>query len=328
MAGDERAFLELTEPHRRELEFHCYRMLGSRQDAEDVLQETMVAAWRGMPQFEQRASVRTWLYRIATNRCLNAIRDAGRRPPIQLPTPFAAPPATREADPGWLEPFPEDRLEGIIDMTPGPAARYESREAVELAFIAALQLLTGRQRAALILHDVLGFRLFEVAAMLDTTEDGVKGALKRARATLDDELALSDRENRPQPESPEERELVERFVDALVADDIERLITLLTDRAWLTMPPGALEYQGPANIGAFLAAAARWRQYLAGRVRPAPRANGQPAFAVYRENPERDGATAVALVVLALSGTKVARITWFLGPDYVAAFGLPVTLDA
>jgi RNA polymerase sigma-70 factor (ECF subfamily) len=225
-----------------------------------------------------------------------------------------------------LEPYPQDRLDGLIDVAAGPAARYESREAVELAFIAALQLLTGRQRAALVLHDVLGFRAAEVAAMLESSEDGVKGALKRARATLDSELAQCDRADQPAPESSAERELVQLFVDALVTDDIDRLVTLLTDRAWLTMPPSPLEYQGPANVGAFLAAAAEWRQYQPGRTLTAPRANGQPAFALYRDAAEGDVADATALIVLAPSGTGVARINWFLGPDYVEAFGLPIVI--
>ena len=165
--GDEAAFRELTEPLRGELEFHCYRMLGSLHDAEDVLQETMLAAWRSLPGFEHRSSLRTWLYRIATNRCLNALRDASRRPPTPPNPPFPIPNPTRTADPHWLEPYPEDRLGWLADHAPGPVARYETREAVEITFIAALQLLSGRQRAVLVLRDVLGFHADETAQPLD-----------------------------------------------------------------------------------------------------------------------------------------------------------------
>ena len=187
-AGDELAFRELTEPFRRELEFHCYRMLGSVQDAEDVLQETMLAAWRALADFERRSSLRTWLYRIATNRCLNVLRDGDRRPHSIPPLTFEIPVPTRMSDPGWLEPYPDDRLGWLADSQPGPAARYESREAIELAFISALQRLPGRQRAVLVLRDVLGFHAAETAAMLETSVEGVKSALKRARVTIEQEL--------------------------------------------------------------------------------------------------------------------------------------------
>src|ERR687887_1321209 len=183
--GEQEAFRELTDPHRRELQFHCYRILGSMQDAEDALQETMLGAWRGLGRFQQRASLRAWLYRIATNRCLDALRDVGRRPPTAPDTPFEPPAPTRVAEPTWLEPYPDALLEGIIDASPGPEARYETRETIELAFIAALQALPPRQRAALVLRDVLAFHTAEVAEMLDSSEDSVKGALKRARATLE-----------------------------------------------------------------------------------------------------------------------------------------------
>jgi RNA polymerase sigma-70 factor (TIGR02960 family) len=316
ISGDERAFEELTEPHRRELEFHCYRMLGSVHDAEDVLQETLVAAWNGLSAFERRASLRTWLYRIATNRCLNALRDAGRRPAAPLQSPFPLPAPTRNADPGWLEPYPDDRLSWLPDLSPGPESRYETRETVEIAFIAALQRLTGRQRAALVLHDVLGFRAGEVAAMIESSEDGVKGALKRARAALDQELGEGLREPPPAPDSELERELVEQFVDAFVDNDIERLVSLLTDSAWLTMPPATAEYQGRAAIASFLRALASWRSGHGTVMRAAPRANGQPAVAVFRTDPA-DGITrGSGLIVFGLSGARISNITWFLGPQY------------
>src|SRR5215217_5252129 len=206
-AGDEDAFRELTDPYRRELQQHVYRIVGSAQDAEDLLQETLLAAWRGLERFEERASLRAWLYRIATNRCLNALRDAGRRPPLDLP--FDPPEPTRVGEPTWLAPYPDVLLEGIIDASPGPDARYETRETVELAFIAALQRLAPRQRAALVLRDVLGFHAAEVADMLDSSVDSVKSALKRARITLEQRLPPSDRA--PRPGSPDERELVRRF---------------------------------------------------------------------------------------------------------------------
>ena len=268
--GDEAAFRELTDPHRRELQVHCYRILGSMQDAEDVLQETLLRAWHGLERFEERASLRAWLYRIATNRCLNALRDAGRRPP-RLDLPFDAPEPTRVGEPTWLEPYPDLLLEGLIDASPGPDARSERRETIELAFIAALQHLPPRQRAALVLRDVLGFRASEVAAMLDSSVDSVKAALKRARATLDQRLPPTDREHAPLPDSPAERELVRRFADAFEADDIDTVVALLTEDAWLTMPPSTLEYQGRVLIGSFLRDLATWRRNQALSPRAHPR---------------------------------------------------------
>ena len=237
-AGDELAFRELTEPFRRELEFHCYRMLGSVQDAEDVLQETMLAAWRALANFERRSSLRTWLYRIATNRCLNVLRDDGRRPHSIPPLTFEIPAPTRMSDPHWLEPYPDDRLGWLADSQPGPAARYESREAIELAFISALQRLPGRQRAVLVLRDVLGFHAAETAAMLETSVEGVKSALKRARATIEQELGdPTQRIAPPPPASVEEQELVEQFARAFLADDIDGMVALVTENAWFRMPP-------------------------------------------------------------------------------------------
>src|SRR4051812_19341832 len=192
-AGNEEAFRDLTDPYRRELELHCYRILGSLQDAEDLLQETLLAAWRGLDQFEEPASVRAWLYRIATNRCLNALRDAGRRP---------APAAPSRAEPVWLQPYPDVLLDGIADPAPSPDARYESREAVSLAFVSGLQHLPPAQRAALVLRDVLGFRASEAAAMLDTTEAAVNSTLQRARAAF--EKRLPDRDRAALPSSPRE----------------------------------------------------------------------------------------------------------------------------
>ena len=323
--GDEEAFRELTDPHRRELQVHCYRILGSMQDAEDVLQEAMLSAWRGLAVFEGRASLRAWLYRIATNRCLDALRDAGRRPPQPPDPPVWPPEPTHVGEPTWLQPYPDVLLEGIIDKEPGPAARYETRATIELAFIAALQALPPRQRAALVLRDVLGFHTAEVAEMLDNTEDSVKGALKRARATLEQRLPAPDREQAPLPNSARERELVKRFVDAWEADDIAGIVALLTDDAWFTMPPFTLQYQGPAAIEAFLREAARWRSGRHQRLIPR-RANTQPAFGHYRDDAHGPIAHANGLIVLTLEGDRISAITNFLDSSVLARFGLPRTL--
>ncbi len=322
-AGDEDAFRELTDPHRRELQVHCYRILGSVQDAEDLVQETLLAAWRSLETFEGRASVRAWLYRIATNRCLNALRDRARRPrEVQAMAPPPEP--TRRTESIWLEPYPDVLLEDIPDRSPGPAARYETREAVELAFIGALQNLPPRQRAALVLRDVLGFRTAEVAEMLDTGEASVKGALQRARATLEARLPAADRDRAPRPNSARERQLVGRFADAVQSGDIDDVVALLTDDARLTMPPQPLEYQGHQAIGAFL----RHRAELRGaalRVVPT-RANTQPAFGCYLPDAQAAIARPYGLIVLTLEGDSIAAITWFADTGLFRHFGLPRTL--
>jgi RNA polymerase sigma-70 factor (ECF subfamily) len=323
-SGDQEAFRELTDPHRRELQFHCYRILGSMHDAEDALQETLLSAWRGLPSFQQRASLRSWLYRIATNRCLDAVRDAGRRSAPPEP-PFEPPRPTRVAEPSWLEPYPDVLLEGIADAAPGPDTRYETRETLELAFVAALQQLPPRQRAALVLRDVLGFHTTEVAEMLDSSEDSVKGALKRARATLEQHRPARDREYAPLPDSPPERELVKRFADAFLADDIDAILALLTDDAWLSMPPSPLEYQGPDAIGTFLRQVASWWSGQPNRLVPT-RANTQPAFACYRQDAQAPIAHATGLMVLTLEGERISVITRFLNNSILASFGLPRAL--
>src|SRR5512133_2271133 len=266
-AGEEAAFRELTEPHRRELQLHCYRILGSVHDAEDMVQEALLAAWRSLETFEGRASVRSWLYTIATNRCLNALRARSRRPREVAGMADPLEP-TRRIEPVWLDPYPDALLESVPDRSPGPAARYEARESIELSFIVGLQHLPPRQRAALVLADVLGLRTAEVAEMLDTGETAVKGALQRARATLRARLPAADRERAPQPNSASERRLVGRFADAVQSGDLDTL---------LTMPPQPLEYQGPDAIAAFM----RQRAELRGApLHLVPtRANTQPAFA-------------------------------------------------
>jgi|SRR5579875_846000 len=317
--GDENAFAELTDPLRGELEFHCYRMLGSRQDAEDVLQETMLAAWRSFGAFERRSSLRTWLYRIATNRCLNAMRDAARRPAPRT-APFPIPEPTRREDITWLEPYPDDRLSWLADHAPGPASRYEARETVEITFIGALQRLSGRQRAVLVLRDVLGFHADETAQMLDMSVDAVKSALKRARAALDGEMPETLKP--PAPRSAEERELLARFVEAFVADDIDGVVALVTEHAWFRMPPADVEYQGPAKIGAMLRAIAEFRVGERLRLLPA-HANGQPGFGTYRIDPESGLSRPVGLLLLSLTERRVAALTWFVGAAPLAAVGLP-----
>src|SRR5688572_6018824 len=207
-AGEEAAFRELTDPYRRELQVHCYRILGSVQDAEDLLQETLLAAWRGLDGFQERASLRSWMYRIATNRCLNALRASSRR---EVPSMIEPPEPTRRSEPVWLQPYPDALLEGVPDSAPGPEARYETREAVGLAFMTALQRLSPHQRTVLVLRDVLGFRAAEAADILGITEVAVKSALQRARATLKAGPADAVR----LPDAVGERELVGRFVDAV-----------------------------------------------------------------------------------------------------------------
>ena len=324
-AGDDEAFRRLTEPHRRALQLHCYRILGSMHDAEDLVQETLLAAWRGLEAFEGRASVRSWLYRIATNRCLNALRDRRRRP-REVPSMAAPQEPTRRIDPMWLEPYPYVLLEDIPDRSAGPAARYEARESIELSFIVALQHLPPRQRAALVLGDLLGFRTAEVAEMLDTAEASVKGALQRARATLRARLPTADRERAPRPNSASERQLVGRFADAVQSGDVDEIVSLLTDDALLTMPPQPLEYQGHEAIAAFL----RHRAELRGApllVVPT-RANTQPAFGCYLPDAHAAIARPYGLIVLTLEGDAIAAITWFADTGVFRHFGLPRSLPS
>jgi RNA polymerase sigma-70 factor (ECF subfamily) len=322
-SGDEYAFRELIDPYRRELQLHCYRMLGSVQDAEDLLQETLLAAWRGLERFEGRASLRAWLYRIATNRCLNALRDRKRRP--QEASSMVEPPEpTRLAEPTWLEPYPDALLEGVADTAAGPEARYETRESVGLAFVAALQQLPPRQRAALVLRDALGFDTAEAAAMLDSSEGSVKGALQRARATLDERQPPGGLDRAPLPDSPHERELVGHFAAAVERGDTEGIVSLLTDDAWLTMPPEPYEYQGAEAIARFLEdrAVRRGANY---RLVPT-RANGQPAFGCYLPDPHAPIARAHGMMVLTLAADRVSAIIWFGERSLFAHFGLPRTL--
>ena len=320
--GDEDAFRELTDPYRRELQLHIYRIVGSVQEAEDMLQETLLAAWRSLPRFEERASLRAWLYRIATNRSLDALRANRRRPEEARVTHLPEP--TRWNEVLWLEPYPDLLLEGVPDEAPGPEARYEMREGSALAFVAGLQHLPPKQRAVLVLRDVLGYRAGEVGEMLETTETAVNSLLRRARAAFEARLPVTGRDSAPLPLSKLERDLVGTFADTVENGDIERLVALLTSGAWLTMPPLPHAYQGRDAIGAFLRGAAE-RRGAPMRLVPT-RANTQPAFGCYLPVPDTGVARALALLVLTLEGDAISGITWFSDSSAFPRFGLPRTL--
>jgi len=325
-AGDGEAFRELTDPHRRELQVHCYRMLGSFQDAEDTLQDTLLAAWQGIGGFiEGRASLRTWLYKIATNRCLNARRAASRRPAKEWDVPNVEPPEpTRLDEVTWLEPFPDALMEGAIGVPPGPEARYEQTEAISLAFVTALQVLPPRQVAVLILRDVLGFHASEVAGMLEVTVESVNSALKRARASLQRrQQPAADHEPPPASGSPAEDAIAAKFVSAYQAADIDALVALLTDDVFISMPPMPFEYEGRDAVAPFFAAI-----FGAGRrfdLVPT-RANGQPAFGAYLRAPGgvRHG---VGLFVLTLSADRIRAMARF-DNSVLPWFGLPRSLPS
>jgi RNA polymerase sigma-70 factor (TIGR02960 family) len=329
-AGDGDAFGQLVDPYRRELQVHCYRILGSIQDAEDALQDTLLSAWQGLAGFEGRASVRTWLYRVATSRCLDALRSARRRPrtstvPATEPQAGLEPPEpTRLGEVLWLEPYPDSLLTDLADRAPGPEASYEAAESISLAFIKALQLLPPRQRAALILRDVLGFPAREAAGILGSSEESLTSALKRARAAVERQHATAgEREPAPPPGSPAERHLVDRLTKAFHAADVSGIVALLTEDARMTMPPLPLEYQGSELAGRFLAATA-FRPGWTARLL-ATRANGQPAFGFYVRDSRTGAAHTVGLLVLTLSGSQVCAMTRF-DAVVLPRFGLPATM--
>jgi len=324
-AGDGQAFRALTEPHRRELQVHCYRMLGSFQDAEDALQDTLLAASQGLGGFEGRASIRTWLYRIATNRCLNARRSASRRPAREWDMSEVEPPEpTRLGEVVWLEPFPDALLEGAIDVPLGPEARYEQTESISLAFVTALQVLPPRQLAVLTLRDVLGFHAHEVADMLDATVDSVNSALKRARASLQRRRPpTAEQGPPPAPDSPSEQALVAKFVRAYESGDLDALVALLTDDVFISMPPIPLEYEGRDVVARLFASIFRSGR----RVDLVPtRANGQPAFGAYLRASTgiRHG---TGLFVLTLTGDRICAFTRF-DNSVIPWFGLPRSLPS
>jgi RNA polymerase sigma-70 factor (ECF subfamily) len=324
-AGDGDAFRELIEPHRRELQVHCYRMLGSFQDAEDALQETLLAAWQSFGGFEGRASLRTWLYRIATNRCLNARRSASRRPAKEWDVPKVEPPApTRHGEIPWLDPYPDALLEGVIDAPLGPEAHYEQTESISLAFVTALQVLPPRQLAVLVLRDVLGFHANEVADMLDSTVESVTSALKRARASLQRRWPpAADLDPSPAGDSPAEDAIVAKFVRAWESADLDELVALLTDDVFISMPPMSFEYEGRDVVARFCASL-----FGSGRrfdLVPT-RANGQPAFGAYLRAP--NGIShGTGLYVLTLTGDRICAMTRFEN-SVLPWFGLPRSLPS
>jgi RNA polymerase sigma-70 factor (TIGR02960 family) len=322
-SGDGDAFAELAGPFRHELQVHCYRILGSAADAEDMLQETMMAAWRGLQRFEERSSLRTWLHTIATNKCLNHLR-AGRSGPLPA-TAVPLPEPTRSGEPLWLEPYPDALLGDLPDSNPGPDARYETRESVSLAFVTALQHLPPRQRAALVLRDVLGYRAPETAAILGCTVDAANNLLKRARATMTSHLPPGGRDQAPLPGSAREQQITARFADALERGDIPAIVALLTDDAWLTMPPLPFEYQGRDTIGNFLYTVSFRRGDRRLRLIPT-RANGQPAFGLYVRDPYTPVSHAHGLIVITLAEDRIRAMTGFIDNSVLARFGLPRTL--
>jgi RNA polymerase sigma-70 factor (TIGR02960 family) len=323
-AGDGDAYRALTEPHRRELHVHCYRMLGSFQDAEDALQDTLLDAWQGLGGFEERASVRTWLYRIATNRCLKTLRSARRRPATEWDLPQVEPPEpTQLGEVVWLQPYPDALFAaGTFDEAPGPEARYQRSEAISLAFVTALQALPPRQVAVLILRDVLGYHADEAAELLNSTVDAVNGALKRARASLRGRVPVTgEREAPPCPDSPAERALVAQFVRTYESANIDGLVALLTRDVFVSMPPMPFEYVGRDVTARFFGSI-----FGAGRrfdLVPT-RANGQPAFGAYLRAPTgvRHG---TGLFVITLAGDRISAMTHF-DSSVLPWFELPPSL--
>ena len=323
---DRLAFERLTVAHRRELKLHCYRMMGSLNEAEDLVQDTFLKAWRARSQFGGRGSPRGWLYSIATNSCLNAIKArAAARRILELPQrppsdgPAAGGPAAELA---WLEPYPDTELPDLADDGPGPEARYEAREAVQLAFVAAIQLLPPRQRAALLLCDVLGWSAIETAQLLGGSAASINSALQRARATLGERYADGRPLQRLQP-SPEEGLLLERYMRAWQADNLDGLVELLREDATYHMPPWREWYRGREAIGAFLGTV--WGNF-AGYRTVATRANGHPAVGVYALSHQDQVWRPHSLHVIEPAGGAIACLTIYvppLGPKLFAAFGLP-----
>ncbi|MDQ6641147.1 MAG: RNA polymerase subunit sigma-70 [Actinomycetota bacterium] len=303
---DQGAFQALVDPHVDELHRHCYRMLGSVDDADEILQETLLAAWQGLPGFEGRASLRTWLYRIATNRCLNAIRDGLRRPPAVPVPPFEPPPPTEQHRATWVQPYV---------TTQDPAQRLEGREHIELAFVTALQLLPPRQTAALLLVDVLGFSLAETAELLDVGRTSVKGLLQRARTAVD---ARREEPQRPPPHA--QRVIADRFATAFADDDIDGVLSLLTDQAWLAMPPAPHLYRGRAAIGSFLEASTSWRRGSRSLSLTPVWANDAPGYAVQLS--DAGLWLPAGVIVLDITSEGIDGVTRFLGGSGRVGSGL------
>jgi RNA polymerase sigma-70 factor (ECF subfamily) len=328
-AGDQDAFQSLTDPYRYELRVHCYRIVGSLQDAEDLVQETLLRAWRRLETFEERASIRAWLYKIATNACLDAL-DKQRRilPRVgYAPADPQAPLSSVAAEPAWLDPCPDDWFN---DLTVSPEARYTAHESMSLAFLVALQLLPPRQRAILILRDVLDWQASEVAELLDVTVPAVNNALRRARLTLQDHATRNSASSlvNPLPADDKLRTVLDRYVRAWEAADISTLIAMLKEDAVMSMPPSTAWFQGREAIRAFTTrqifpgmGAARWL------FKPV-RANGQPAFAVYEPDKTGKQYQAHSIHALTLDGLEVVEITVFYEPALFRFFGLPAQLEA
>ena len=326
--GDQDAYASLVGLHRRELVAHCYRMLASLQDAEDAVQETLLRAWRGLPRFEGRSSFRSWLYRIATNVCLKAIE---RRPRRLLPADHG-PPAARPSAPaeplteaGWIDPLPE-AVYAVEDGRASPEARYERRESIELAFTAALQHLPARQRAVLILRDVLGLSAGEVAEALDSTPASVYSALQRAHKGVEERLPPRSQQATLRALGDVRLQaLVESHVDAWERGDVASLVALLTDDVTLTMPPIPTWFQGRDVVAAFLGA---WPLAHARSWRMIPiRASGQLAFGAYALDPARGVYRGHVIEVITLRGDRISEITAFMSPERFGAFGLPPTVE-
>ena len=317
-AGDQDAFHELIDPYCRELQLHCYRILGSLQDAEDVLQETLLSAWQALGRFDGR-SLRAWLYRVATNRCLNFLRNASRQP-TDSPMPRSDSPfdgAVPSDEPWWLEPYPDALID---DVALGPETVYETRESVALSFVAALQQLPGQQRAILVLRDVLGFSAAEAAEILNTTRASINSALQRARAASP---RFRDSETVPLPPSARDLEIVDEFVRAWERCDIDSIVSLLTDDARIVMPPSVVEVRGRSTIAEFLQVQGFWGKEL--KVVPAA-ANRQPTFGYYLSEPQAGITRALGLIVLTISNERVVTLTHFMGSGLLSRFGLPRSL--
>jgi RNA polymerase sigma-70 factor (ECF subfamily) len=326
--GDEGAFSQLIASYRPALHAHCYRMLGSVQDAEDALQETLLNAWRALPRFEGRSSLKSWLYKIATNACLKTI---ARRPRRVLPIDYG--PAADPHDPlgqplvesVWLEPYPDVGIE-LEDRLASPDARYEQRESVELAFVAALQHISARQRAVLILRDVIGFSAREAAETLEMTPAAVDTALQRAHKTVDERMPARSQQATLRALGDERlRGIVDGFVDAWERADVDAVVAMLAHDATITMPPRPTWYRGRDAVATFLralplAAGTRWRLLPIN-------ANGQPAFGEYKWNETTERFVAEAVTVLTIADALVADITAFRGPELFPHFGLLERLE-
>jgi len=323
-SGDRDALQQLIEPHRAELRAHGYRMLGSFHDAEDVVQETFLRAWRGLAGFDGRAPIRYWLYRIATNACLNvlAARASASRvlPDTVGPHTEQMPEREPGTDVAWLEPYPDSRLEGIPDGAPAPDARYELRESVHLAFIAAIQLLPPRQRAALLLRDVLGWSASESARLLDSSVAAINSAVQRARATLDEQLPTGP-PRLAAPPSSGDRLLLERYVRAWESTDVAGFTALLKEDAVMSMPPWRQWYRGRQAIATFFAYACRPGGSGPFQLRPVG-ANKQPAFAFYRRSHSSQWQFH-SIQLMDLQGGEIANMTSFVTPALAAVFSLP-----